>query len=134
MKRIMLESPYAGYTEANVIYARRCVLHALSLGESSIAPHLYYPQVLNDLIEDERMLGIKAGLAWLSVVDKSCFYMDRGFSRGMQHAFVAAFKADVPIYARWLDGPVDLSVFGWGQLMLAGTHSYYGESSECAPS
>ena len=88
MIRVILESPYAGDIERNVEYARKCVRHSLSLGESPIASHLLYTQegILNDDIEEERMWGINAGLAWKSVAEKHVFYIDYGISRGMEYA------------------------------------------------
>ena len=88
MIRVILESPYAGDIERNVEYARKCVRHSLSLGESPIASHLLYTQegILNDDIEEERMWGINAGLAWKSVAEKHVFYIDYCISRGMEYA------------------------------------------------
>lgn len=88
MKRVILESPYAGDIERNVNYARACVRDSLSRGEAPIASHLLYTQegVLNDEIPEERQLGIDAGLAWKNVADKHVFYIDYGYSRGMRYA------------------------------------------------
>ena len=88
MKKVILESPYAGDIEANITYARQCVKDSLSRGEAPIASHLLYTQdgILDDLIPHEREKGIKAGLVWLSVADYQVFYIDRGISKGMQSA------------------------------------------------
>lgn len=81
---VILESPFAGDVEANVAYARACLLDSLSRGEAPIASHLLYTQVLDDTNPDERALGIAAGLAWRSVPSVlPVFYVDRGWSRGM---------------------------------------------------
>lgn len=91
--RVVVESPYAGMapgeTAANVEYARRCVAHALSLGEAPIASHLLHtqPGILNDDIPGERTKGIEAGLAWHRVAELVVFYIDRGMSPGMAMAF-----------------------------------------------
>lgn len=94
MKRVILESPYAGDVETNIKYARLCVKHSLSLGESPIASHLLYTQdgILDDNIPDERMQGINAGLAWKEVADLQVFYVDYGISKGMQYAMDYAKK------------------------------------------
>jgi hypothetical protein len=65
MRRVILESPFAGDVERNVRYARACVRDSLLRGEAPIASHLLYtqPGVLNDDIEAERQHGIDAGLA-----------------------------------------------------------------------
>jgi len=88
MKRVILESPYAGDIERNIDYARKCVRHSLSLGESPIASHLLYTQdgILDDAVPDERMRGINAGLAWKEVADLQVFYIDYGYSNGMKFA------------------------------------------------
>lgn len=85
MKLVILESPYAGEVERNVMYARRAIRHSLSLGEAPIASHLLYtqPGILDDLIKEERDWGINAGLAWGRLAEASVFYTDYGWSHGM---------------------------------------------------
>lgn len=84
MKLVILESPYAGDVEANVAYARACLLDSLRRGEAPIASHLLHTQVLDDTAPEERALGIAAGLAWRTVPGVlPVFYVDRGWSRGM---------------------------------------------------
>lgn len=88
MKKVILESPYAGDIKKNIKYARLCVKDSLLRGESPIASHLLYTQkgILNDDIKQERQLGILAGLEWLKVADMHVFYCDLGISKGMQFA------------------------------------------------
>ena len=88
MRRVIIESPYAGEIEANVEYARAAMRDSLNRGEAPIASHLLYtqPGVLRDEIEEERQWGINAGLAWRDAADLIAFYTDRGWSRGMQFA------------------------------------------------
>lgn len=104
MKRVILESPYAGEIEANVAYARLCVRDSLMRGEAPIASHLLYtqPGVLDDDAPDERQLGIDAGLAWRSVADGTVVYADRGISNGMQYGIDAARAAGIPVVFRFL--------------------------------
>ena len=84
MRLVILESPYAGDVEANVAYARACLLDSLRRGEAPIASHLLYTQVLDDTVPEERALGIGAGLAWRVVPGAlPAFYTDRGWSGGM---------------------------------------------------
>jgi hypothetical protein len=40
MRRVILESPFAGDIEAYVAYARRCLRDCLARGEAPIASHL----------------------------------------------------------------------------------------------
>jgi len=84
---VALESPYAGDVARNITYALKAFTHSLTkLNEYPIASHLLYPQVLNDLDPDERALGIAAGLAWALKCNYAVFYIDYGYSAGMQAA------------------------------------------------
>ena len=102
MRRVILESPYAGDVEVNVEYARKCVRDSLSPGEAPIASHLLYTQsgILRDEVPDERQWGIDAGLAWRAVADKTVVYTDRGISKGMEYGIRAAERAGIPIEYR----------------------------------
>ena len=88
MRRVILESPYAGNVQANIDYARRCVRDSVLRGEAPIASHLLFtqPGILDDLNPEEREFGINAGLAWLTYADAMVLYIDRGMSPGMQEA------------------------------------------------
>lgn len=105
MRRVIIESPFAGDVEANIAYARRAVNDCLSRSESPIASHLLFtqPGVLNDEVPEERERGIAAGLAWLPVADAVVAYVDRGISTGMHAAIAAAQKAGKPVEVRHLD-------------------------------
>lgn len=106
MRRVIIESPYAGDVEANVAYARRCVRDSLSRGEAPIASHLLYtqPDILNDDVPSERRWGIDAGLAWMRSAEASIVYTDRGISVGMRHGIAAAEMAGVPVEYRSIEG------------------------------
>lgn len=105
MRRVILESPYAGDVEANVAYGRRCLRDSLIRGEAPIASHLLYaqPGVLDDSVSFERDLGIGAGLAWRHVADASVVYVDRGISDGMRRGIAAARESGLPVEFRSLD-------------------------------
>ena len=102
MKRVILESPYAGNTERNIEYARKCLRDSLERNEAPIASHLLYTQdgVLNDDVEEERMWGINAGLAWKEVADLHVFYVDFGMSGGMKYALEYASKNNINVEFR----------------------------------
>jgi hypothetical protein len=102
MKRVVIESPYAGDIERNVKYARECIRDSLMKGESPIASHLLYTQegVLNDNIKHERELGISAGLIWSNVADYTVFYIDYGMSIGMKYAEKYAKENNINLYYR----------------------------------
>ena len=102
MRRVILESPYAGDVEANVAYARAAVRHSLLRGEAPMASHLLYtqPGVLRDEVADERQHGIDAGLAWRGVADASVVYTDMGVTPGMEYGIAAAREAGLPVEFR----------------------------------
>lgn len=104
MRRVIVESPYAGEIEANIEYARACVRDALSRGEAPIASHLLYtqPGILRDEDPSERQWGIDAGLAWGSVAEATVVYTDRGISRGMKYGIENAERAGRPVEMRSL--------------------------------
>lgn len=107
MRRVILESPFAGDVEANIAYARACVRDSLSRGEAPIASHLLYtqPGILNDDVPEERQWGIDAGLIWRTVAEASVVYTDRGISGGMKYGIKAAEGAGIPVEYRSLGEP-----------------------------
>lgn len=107
-KLVVVESPFRGenyeQTRDNLLYARACVKDSLSKGEAPYASHLFYTQagILDDKVEEERMHGINAGLAWGANAEISAFYTDRGISRGMKYGMEAAEKAGRKVEMRSL--------------------------------
>jgi len=110
MIRVLVESPFAAnenFTEEeNIKYARECCNHCLMNSEAPYASHLFYTQegLLDDNVEEERTLGINAGLMWGAVADKSVIYVDHGVSQGMRYGIEAAIKNGRPIEVRTLHG------------------------------
>jgi hypothetical protein len=88
MRRVIIESPFAGDTVRNIAYARACVRDSLLRNESPLASHLLYTQsgILEDLVPEERALGIRAGLEWSFHADAIIFCLDHGWSTGMHEA------------------------------------------------
>lgn len=90
MKLVIIESPLAANLDRTVEvhkrYARLCMRDALERGEAPFASHLLYdqPDILNDLLPEERKLGIEAGLAWGARADLTAVYTDCGISTGMK--------------------------------------------------
>ena len=76
-------SPYAGDIEANVEAARRYSRFAVNAGYIPIAPHLLFPQFLNDADPDERELGMFFGNALMSKCSEVWVFGSR-LSEGMQ--------------------------------------------------
>ena len=87
MKRVIVESPYAGDIELNILYAQfACHDCLVNHAESPYASHLLYtqPHILRDEIAGERELGIKAGFDWRAAAEQSNFYVDLGITIGMR--------------------------------------------------
>ena len=101
MKRVIIESPYAGDIGRNKKYLALCVADCLKRNESPYASHAFFTQFLDDLMPDERELGIIAGLAWAEAADYIVVYTDLGISSGM-HLGIADHKANRRI-VRMLD-------------------------------
>ena len=87
MKRVIIESPYAGNYDLNEAYAELamhdCLVNHI---ESPYASHLLYTRrfVLRDYVPHDRKLGIAAGFEWRNVSEKTVFYSDLGMSEGME--------------------------------------------------
>lgn len=88
MKLVVIESPFAGNIEHNLVYVRACAADCLRRGEAPYASHMLYtqPGVLDDNKPEERALGITAGFAWGAKADLRVFYVDLGWSSGMKKA------------------------------------------------
>ena len=102
MKKVIIESPYAGNIEKNEAYCRLCMKDCLLRGEAPFASHVLYtqPNVLNDKDPYERHLGITAGFAWRDVADLTVVYTDYGISPGMQLGIDNSKKMGIPIEFR----------------------------------
>lgn len=109
MRRVILESPYSGRTDEEVVrnvgYARRCVRDCLQRGESPIASHLLFtqPGILDDRVPEERALGMQAGLEWVPLAEACVVYNDYGISAGMEIGIARAKQYGIPVEKRQLD-------------------------------
>lgn len=107
MRRVIVETPYAGDVERNLRYLRACLRDCLSRGEAPFASHSLYtqPGVLDDNDPDDRKHGIEAGFAWRQASDASVFYVDLGWSRGMdygrEHAISIGHRIEIRSLAGW---------------------------------
>ena len=104
MKKVILESPFAGDMKSNTEYARKCLLDSLLRWEAPFASHLLYPQVLDDTIPEERKDGMIAGFQWLKSADLVVVYQDFGISDGMFQGIELAKKLGIKIKYRFLGG------------------------------
>ena len=104
MRKVIIESPFAGDVERNVKYAQLCLADSLKRGEAPFLSHLLYTLVLDDNDPKQRKQGIEAGLEWGKVADLRAVYVDYGISEGMKLGIEAAKKLRQPIeYRRILD-------------------------------
>ena len=76
-------SPYAGDVERNVESAQRYSRFAVEKGYIPIAPHLLFPQFLNDRNPKERQLGLFFGNAIMSKCSEVWVFGSR-ISAGME--------------------------------------------------
>lgn len=105
MRRVVVESPFAGDIEENMAYARACIRDCLLREESPAASHLLYtqPGVLDDNDPLQRALGINAGHAWFHGAHAVVVYTDRGISKGMEAGIGAAKILGIEIEYRSLN-------------------------------
>lgn len=106
MRRVILESPYAGDVARNIAFARAAVRDCLLRDESPIASHLLYTQegILRDDVPEERKLGIEAGLAWGAEAEATVVYTDHGISSGMRYGIARAEGEGRQVEYRTLEG------------------------------
>ena len=76
-------SPYAGDVDTNVENARRYSRFAVEKGYIPIAPHLLFPQFMNDRNTKERQLGMFFGNALMSKCSEVWVFGDQ-ISAGME--------------------------------------------------
>lgn len=109
MKRVIVESPYAGNIQLNETYGEFAMHDCLvNYDEAPYASHLLYTRknVLRDEVPEDRKLGIEAGFEWREVAEKSVFYVDLGMTKGMELGIEDCKKKDKPYQIRRL--PINL--------------------------
>lgn len=104
MRLVAIESPYAGDVERNLRYLRDAMADSLRRGEAPFASHGLYtqPGVLRDEVPAERAKGIAAGFAWGRRAELRVFYMDHGWSRGMEEGLMEAERLGQQTEFRYL--------------------------------
>ncbi len=99
-KIVFICSPYSGKTEAeqirNVELARKYCSIACSLGFTPFAPHLLYPQFLDNSIREERDTGINCGLDILQLCSE-LWICGTKVTDGMKREIQFAKLCDIPV-------------------------------------
>ena len=100
IKKVYICSPYRANKNntvsdniARALYACRV---ALEEGCAPIAPHLIYPQCLDDNDPEYRKIGIMAGLSWLAACDE-VWQWGTKISEGMARELDTARALKIPI-------------------------------------
>ena len=93
---VYIASPFAGDTERNTERARGYCRLAVSKGRIPLAPHLLYPQFMDDDDREIRELGIFFALVLLSKCDELWVFGER-MSEGMEREIAKARNRNMPI-------------------------------------
>lgn len=101
-RTVVIESPFRGSHERNLMYLRACMKDCLDRQESPYASHGLLTQVLDDNDPKERLTGIDAGLAWKNKADATVVYIDLGISEGMKKGIDCSYQVGHPIQHRTL--------------------------------
>ncbi len=95
MKLIYVASPFAGDTEKNTEFAKLACRHVMDEGHAFFAPHLLYPQLLDDENQKERKLALDMGLTMLAKCDELWAFGDI-ISPGMKEEIDYARQMCIP--------------------------------------
>lgn len=102
----VIESPFSAPDidglVRNVQYTMLAVRDSLNRNEAPYASHLFYTQMLDDNNQDERRLGMDAGLTVCHHAEQTAVYTDYGISRGMEYGIDTARKAGRAVIERSL--------------------------------
>lgn len=93
---VFICSPYAGNMAKNVQNARRYCSYAVRENRIPIAPHLLFPQFMNDRNPAQRRLAIFMGLVLLSKCKELWCFGDE-ITSGMSVEMEKAKKRNIPI-------------------------------------
>ena len=93
---VYIASPYAGETEDNISRAKGYCRFAVSKGVIPLAPHLLYPQFMDDDDEDQRILGLRFAIALLCRCDELWVFGEK-ISAGMAKEIEKAEKRGMRI-------------------------------------
>jgi len=93
---VYIASPFAGDIESNIRRAREYCKLAVDDGCIPLAPHLHYPQFMDDSDPAGRELGLKFALILLGKCDELWVFGET-ISQGMAREIAKAEKRGIPI-------------------------------------
>ncbi len=102
MKLVFVCSAFRGRVSRNTTRAISYCKQIVDEGDVPIAPHLFYPRFLSDVIAIDREAGMKCSLEILSRCDVLYHYGDS--TEGMLREIEYAVSLGIPIIERGLDG------------------------------
>jgi len=102
MKRIFICSPFRSCDESKhhlfLAYAKELCQFAFNQGHAPFAPHLLYPQFLDDSNPIERSQGMRAALTFLSTCQELWYGSGFGISEGMKQEIKhARYGIGIPV-------------------------------------
>ena len=98
-------SPYSGEVDKNVIVSRQICQLAFDCNCHPFAPHLIYPDILDDSNDEDRKKGIDSGIAIMSLCSV-IFQLDVELTRGMKEEILVANDRNIyveKINPEWLN-------------------------------
>jgi hypothetical protein len=93
---VYIASPFAGDIEKNVEKARGYCRFAVGKGCISLAPHLHFPQFMDDGDAEQRALGLRYALILLGKCEELWVFGER-VSEGMSREIAKAKRRRIPI-------------------------------------
>lgn len=102
MKKVYIASPLRGNIEENIENAIKYSRYAImECGVLPLTPHIFLTRFLDDNIEEERILGIQAGMQLLEESEELWVFGDV-ISEGMRAEIARATELGIPI--EYIDG------------------------------
>ena len=95
-KIIFVSSPFSGNVERNIIKARDYCRYVVDRNHIPLAPHLLFPQFMDDSNLEERSKAIGFGLELLKLCDEVWVFGDT-ISSGMEEEMEFAKRIDKAI-------------------------------------
>ena len=99
MKLVYICTPFSGDIEGNTKKAQEYCREAVKENCTPIAPHLLYPQILDDSNPAEREKGIRMGLNILEVCDE-VWVFGQELTAGMSREVELAGQKKIPVINR----------------------------------